>query len=231
MSRIHVRVATLALCAVAWLAFVPAQAAAQQQSFRGEKWQFNIPLNFTFSKQIDGQRGSSLDVNNDLSWGLGFGYHFNDRFLLGFQTTWMSASYDAKIPVDDDDDGTEDGTTTVGGRLDTFSLLGVGQFNLMDKQFTPFLRGSLGYNYLDSNIASGPPQGSCWWDPWWLVWRCGAWQPTYTRSSFTFGGAAGLRKEFNRSFFIEASFNIMWVDWPESTPSFSAIGINFGWLF
>ena len=158
MSRIHVRVLTLALCAIAWLAFVPASASAQQPSFRAEKWQFFVPLNFTFSKDLEGENGSMAEINNDLSWGFGFGYNFSNRFMLGFQTTWLGASYDATIPVDDDGDGTPDGPET-------------------------------------------------------------------------FGGSVGLRKELGRSFFLEGSYNLLWIAFSESTPSFSAIELNIGWLF
>jgi hypothetical protein len=230
MSRVHVRILTLALCALAWSALAPAPASAQQQSFRGDKWQFNIPLNFTFSKSIDGEGGSSVDLNNDFGWGLGFGYNFNRKFMLGFTATWLSAHYDATVPYDEDGDGNEDGVARVGGTLDATSLQAIGQYNFLENTFTPFLRGNLGFSYTDSNIPSAPPQGSCWWDPWW-GYVCGTWQPTYDRTSFSFGGSAGLRMEVSRSFFLEGSFNLLWVSYPESTPSFSAIQLNVGWLF
>lgn len=230
MNRIHVRILTLALCAVAWLAFVPASASAQQPSFRAEKWQFNIPLVFTFSKTLNGDGGSSAELNNDFGWGLGFSYNFNEKFNLGFNASWLSAHYDANIPYDDGGDGDQDGIATIGGTLDAASLQAVGQFNLMDRAFTPFVRGNLGLNYTDSNIPSAPPEGTCWWDPWW-GYVCGTWQPTYDRTSFAFGGSAGLRMELSRSFFLEGSFNLLWISFSNETPSFSGIQLNVGWMF
>ena len=230
MNRIHVRILTLALCAVAWLALVPASASAQQPSFRAEKWQFFVPLNFTFSKELEGENGSTAEINNDLSWGFGFGYNLSNRLMLGFQTTWLRASYDATIPIDEDGNETPDGTETFGGSLDAASIQAIGQFNLMESRFTPFVRGNLGVNFADSNIPSGPSQGTCWWDPWW-GYVCGTWRPTYTRTSFAFGGSVGLRKELGRSFFLEGSYNLLWVAFSESTPAFSAIELNIGWLF
>jgi hypothetical protein len=220
-----------AVClAIVGLAIVPAPAAAQQPSFRAEKWQFFVPLNFTFSKDLDGENGSKSELNNDVGWGLGFGYNFNNRYMLGFQATWLGASYDATIPYDENGDGEIDGTTRIGGTLDAASLQAIGQVNFMEGRFTPFVRGNLGINYADSNIPSAPPQGTCWWDPWW-GYVCGTWQPTYTRTSFAFGGSVGLRMEFGRSFFLEGSYNLLWVAFSESTPGFSAIELNIGWLF
>lgn len=230
MKKNHVRMLDLAVCAVAMLAADFAPAAAQTRSFREGKWQFSIPLNFTFSKEIDGEGESFVDLSNDFGWGLAFGYHFNNRFLLGFEGSWLRANYTASVEYDDEGDGDPDGTVDIGGNLDAASLQAVGQFNLIENRLTPFVRGNLGLTYSDSNIPSAPPQGSCWWDPWW-GYVCGTWQPTYDRTSFSFGGAVGGRAELNRSFFLEASFNLLWVSFSESTPSFSAIRLTAGWLF
>ena len=204
---------------------------ADAQARRDGKWQFSIPITFTFSQSIDGQGGSSIDLNNDVGWGFNFGYHLNERFMLGFETTWLRANYEAEVVTDDDGDGNPDGTVNVGGALDSLSLQGVGQFNILEGTlFTPFVRANLGMTYTDSNIASGPPQGGCWWDPWW-GYVCGSWRPTYDRTSFSFGGAAGVRADVSRSFFLELSFNGLWIDFADDTPFFDGIRLNVGWLF
>ena len=82
----------------------------------------------------------------------------------------------------------------------------------------------------DSNIASGPPVGSCWWHPWW-GYICNSWIPTYDRTSFSFGGGIGVRADVSRSFFLELSYNGLWVDFADSTPGFDGIRLNVGWLF
>ncbi len=223
------RILAIGLTAITWAALTAAPADAQTR--RDGKWQFSIPITFTFSQSIDGQGGSSIDLNNDVGWGFNFGYHLNERFLLGFEATWLRASYDATVVVDDDGDMIGDGTTNIGGTLDATSLQAVGQFNILEGTlFTPFVRANLGMTYTDSNIASGPPQGSCWWDPWW-GYICGTWRPTYDRTSFSFGGAAGVRADVSRSFFLELSFNGLWVDFADATPFFDGIRLNIGWLF
>ncbi len=212
-----------------WMGASAADADAQTR--REGKWQFNIPITFTFSQTIDGDGGSSVDMNNDVGFGFGFGYHLNEKFYLGGEFTWLGANYDANIPYDDDGDGTADGTSIIGGSLDASSFQAIGQYNFLEnKLFTPFVRANLGFTYTDSNIASGPPQGSCWWHPWW-GYICSSWLPTYDRTSFSFGGGVGVRADVSRNFFLEASFNGLWIDFDGSTPMFDGIRLNIGWLF
>ena len=231
MTRKHVPVRTMAVCLALALWMGASAANADAQTRREGKWQFNIPITFTFSQTLDGEGGSSLDLNNDVGWGFGFGYHLTENFFLGGEVTWLGANYDATIPYDDDGDGVSDGTSTIGGTLNASSFQAVGQYNFLEnKLFTPFVRANLGFTYTDSNIASGPPQGSCWWHPWW-GYICGTWVPTYDRTSFSFGGGVGVRADVSRSFFLEASFNGLWIDFANATPVFDGIRLNIGWLF
>ncbi len=206
-------------------------ANVDAQTRREGKWQFSIPITFTFGETIDGGNGSSMDLNNDVGFGFGFGYHLNEKFFVGGEVTWLGANYDATIPYDDDGNGNADGTATVGGTLDASSIQAVGQYNFLEnKLITPFVRANLGFTYTDSNIASGPPQGTCWWHPWW-GYICGSWVPTYDRTSFSFGGGVGVRADVSSTFFLEASFNGLWIDFANETPLFDGIRLNIGWLF
>jgi opacity protein-like surface antigen len=212
--------------AVAGMLATPADAEAQSREGR---WQFFVPITFNSGISLEGEGGSSLDLNDDVGWGFGFGYHLNDQFMIGFEGTWMSANYEARIPVDEDGDGTEDGLERIGGRLDAGSFLGVGQFNLLQgRRFTPFVQGKLGWSYSDSNIASAPPQGVCWWDPW-RGYICDVWQPTYSTWSFTYGVGAGIRAQLAPRFFLEGSYNGVWVDYDQETPRLDGFRLSIGW--
>jgi opacity protein-like surface antigen len=225
----HFRFESLLLVAVCALA-VPF-SSADAQTRRAERWQFSVPISFTFSQSVGGEGGSFVDVNNDVGWGFAFGYHFSEKFYLGGEATWIRAGYDATITIDDDGDENSDGTTVLGGTLDASSLQAVGQFNFLEGSvLTPFVRANLGMTYTDSNIASGPPQGTCWWHPWW-GYICDTWRPTYDRTSFSFGGGAGVRADVSRSFFLELSFNGLWIDLANETPLFDGIRMNVGWIF
>lgn len=206
-------------------------ATADAQTSRAEKWQFDIPITFTFSQTLEGEGGSSIDLNNDIGFGFGFGYFLSEKFFVGGEITWLRAGYEATIPFDEDGNENPDGTAKVGGTLDASSIQAVGQYYFLENSvITPFVRGNLGFTYTDSNIASGPPQGTCWWDPWW-GYVCGSWVPTYDRTSFSFGGGVGVRADVSRNFFLEASFNGLWIDFSNETPLFDGIRLNIGWLF
>lgn len=229
MQRVRWRSFMAGLVMALWMGATAASADAQTR--RDGRWQFSIPITFTFSQSIDGQGESFVDVNNDVGWGFGFGYHLSQKFFLGGEVTWIRAGYEATIPYDDDNDENPDGITTIGGALDASSFQAVGQYNFLEGSLlTPFVRANLGGTYTDSNIASGPPVGSCWWHPWW-GYICNSWIPTYDRTSFSFGGGIGVRADVSRSFFLELSYNGLWVDFADSTPGFNGIRLNIGWLF
>lgn len=209
----------------------PADAA---MSDREEKWQFYFPITYSSSESFNGSGGSSVDLSSDLGWGFAFGYNFNERWMLGFEITWLSANYEARIPVDNSPpDGVADGpAATVSGTLDSSSLQVVGQFNFMETRVTPFIRASLGSTYTDTNIPSGPPTGTCWWHPWY-GYICGTWQPTYDQNSFSYAAGLGVRADVGEAFYLELSYNQLWIDFSSasSTPSFNGGRLNIGWVF
>ncbi|HXV74987.1 MAG TPA: outer membrane beta-barrel protein [Candidatus Polarisedimenticolaceae bacterium] len=213
------------VCSTARLS--PALAA---DSERAERWQFQIPITFTSSETFDGEADSFLEVSDDVGWGFGFGYHANERLYVGFDLTFIQASYDASVEFDLDNDMVSDGTVTLGGTLDASAAQFAGQYNFLDNTITPFVRGNFGWTYIDSNIPSGPTEGVCWWDPWW-GYVCDTWQPTYDDTSFSYGLGVGVRADVSQSFFLDLSYNQFWIDLSESTPSFNGVRLNFGWMF
>jgi len=210
------------------LSLSPAVAAA---SDREERWQFYFPLTYTASKSYT-SGPSSIDISSDLGWGFAFGYNFTERWSLGFEITWTQSNYTATVPVDDDPPGGPNtGTQTLNSRLDASSLQIVGQFNFLETAVTPFIRAGLGSTFTDSNIVSGPPSGSCWWDPWFWVWRCGTFYPTYNTNSFSYQVGIGLRADVGDAFYLEVAYNQLWIDFNQVTPDFGAGRLNVGWLF
>jgi hypothetical protein len=209
----------------------PLDAECQFIPPREGQWQFSIPINFVGGEQIEGEGGSALDMNDDVGWGFAFGYHVNNRFMVGFESTWLTANYDATIAIDQGGDGTSDGLTTLGGTLEAGSFMAVGQFNVIETgRFSPFIQGKLGTTYADSNIPSAPAEGVCWWDPWW-GYVCDVWQPTFSSWSFAYGGALGLRAQLGPQFFLEGSYNLLWVDLDQGNPSFDGFRLNIGWSY
>jgi hypothetical protein len=207
-----------------------APRAAAADSDRGGKWQGSIPITFTFGADYDNDF-TNVSVSDDIGWGFGFGYNLNERFLVGTEITWISANYGAHIATDFDGDQIPDDSVDISGTLDAANLQFFGQWNILKGRFTPFLRASLGSTWIDSNIPSGPATGTCWWDPWW-GYICDTWQPTFEDTAFAYGAAAGFRAELTPAFFVEGSYNVLWIDFDKAgTQDLDGVRINAGWTF
>ena len=228
--RTPLMVLTLGLCAAACLVSGLSPAAAAD-SERAETWQFYIPVTYISSESFDGESLTTVNLAGDTGFGFAFGYNFNERFLLGFEITFMDMNFDASIARDDDMDGDPDSFLELSGTLDSSSLQFTGQFNFLEKAVTPFIRVSLGSTYIDSNIPDGPPTGSCWWHPWWGQ-ICGVWQPTHDDTVFSYSAGVGLRWELTDTFYTELSANRLWIDVDVGdSPELDATRFQFGWLF
>jgi opacity protein-like surface antigen len=209
-------------------ALAPYTMAADSQ--RTGRWQFSFPITFTSGAGYDSEE-SSVDVNDDVGWGLGFAYHTNEHLTFGSEFTWIEANYDAHVATDFDGDQIADDSIDVSGSLDATNLQFFGQYNFMARRFSPFVRASLGWTWVDSNIPSGPATGTCWWHPWY-GYICDTWQPTFDDTSFAYGAAGGIRGELTDRFFVEASYNLLWIDFDKAgTQDFDGFRLNLGWLF
>ena len=202
----------------------PAVAA---DSEREDTWQFYIPVTYSSSERFDGEGGTFVDLGSDVGWGFAFAYNFPERWMLGFEITWINKNYEARLVADDGNRT----PTDITGSLDSSSLQVVGQFNLLDKRFTPFVRAGIGSTYIDTRIPSGPTQGSCWWHPWW-GYICDTWQPTYDKNSFSYSAGVGLHGDITDTFYLELSVNKLWIDLSNaSTPELTGTRLNIGWIF
>ncbi len=201
-------------------------AAAGTFSDRAKKWQFAFGPHYTNSTSVDFDGGASADIDSDWGGYLGFGYNFDEKLALDFDISWGSASYTGTRVLQNNT------KETISGRLDTSST----RFNLlyyfMDKALTPFVAGNIGWTWIDSNIAAGPPVTGCWWDPWW-GWVCSGVQPTYGSTEFSYGVSLGFRYDVNQSFFMRGSVGNNWVDISNtsSTPDVTFYRYDFGFMF
>src|SRR5262245_7734266 len=185
MRLIHPRLTMTMMLAVATILILAAALpnAAAAESERDQHWQFSVPLTFTSGASYDSQEGTSIDVSDDLGWGFSFGYNLNKHLLFGCDFTWLSANFNATVATDSTGSGVPDSSVNLAGTLDASNLQFFAQYNIMKGRITPFVRGSIGWSWIDSNIPSGPATGTCWWDPWY-GYVCNTWQPTYSNSQF-----------------------------------------------
>jgi hypothetical protein len=208
--RTGIRIIVVALVVAAIGAMLPVPADAQgftavRPGGRGGSWDFLLPITYSESATIDGQGGSSVDLNADWGMGFGFGYNFTDRFQLNGIFTWASRSYDATIVQDD---GT---TRRYNNYLDssTFSLNGV--FYFLDGDITPFVSGGVGITYVDTNIQNGVGSTACWYDPWW-GYVCSSYVPTKTENDLSYNAGIGVRFDINRQFGMQGGYYKSWID-------------------
>ncbi|SMF00620.1 Outer membrane protein W [Alteromonadaceae bacterium Bs31] len=202
------------------------QALAQQNaSFRSGKMESSFVLRYQEDMSIKYQGGSGVDVGSDYGWGFRFGYNYTPKFNVGFQFDWMSAPYSAYLaPADDETE-----PQTIRHKMDQWGGTVKGIYHFSENRFTPYIEGGLGWATIDSNIASSPPVGGCWWHPWW-GYVCDTWQSSYTDTSFSYELGAGLRLELNNRTFIRASVSRKWIDsdFASSQPEFYYAQIEIG---
>ena len=206
-------------------AWIPRAAAADSE--RAGKWQGSIPITFTSGADYNSE-GTSVNINDDLGWGFGFGYNLTDHFMVGIrlhlaerQLRRERRDRHRQRP----DPGLQGATSREHSTPPTSSSSGSTTFS--KGRITPFLRASFGLDLdrLEHPVGSGDGDllvGS-------LVWAISA-TPGNLRSrplSFAYGAAAGLRAELGERFFIEGSYNVLWVDFDRAgTQSFDGIRLN-----
>jgi opacity protein-like surface antigen len=221
----------VAMGTVGWFAAGASSVLAAQKSSdskRTETWEFTLPVRYLPSTEIKFDHGSSINVHDDIGWGFGIGYNFNERFNLGFEFAWTSANYKATIASagvqpDYQASGTLDATSS------TFNFT----YNILPKHVTPYLTVSGGWSWIDSNIPNGPPQTGCWWDPWY-GYICTSYVDTRSESGFSYGFGAGLRVDVKESFFLRFGVNDTWQDYgnySSSAPDIVTYRVDMGWKF
>ena len=200
--------------------------------YQGRKGRYEITLQprYAAGKDIDGTGGSKIALDPGWGLGAGFGYNLTDRFALHLDGSWTRANYQATISTTDTG-GNPAGSTTAGGTLDTATVALNASYYILDGPLTPFLLGGIGWTFVDSNIPSGPPQGVCWYDPWY-GYVCTSYRNTYTRNYFSYNLGAGVRWDPIPGFFLRGAVGLQWVDLGEpGTTDFLGGRLDVGYMF
>jgi opacity protein-like surface antigen len=195
---------------------------------RAGGWEWSAAGVFQQSKKVGSEGGSTLDVDSGIGIGFSVGYNFSNRLTLGFDLDYLRPDYRAVLV----DDQVPAGVTTIDHEFTQFNSRIKGTFNFMETPFTPFVEAGIGWTFIDSNVADGPPITGCWWHPYW-GYICDSFYSTFTETSFSYGAGVGLRYQFVGGTFIKASYNVWEMDGVGSTddPTLDAARIEFGWGF
>jgi opacity protein-like surface antigen len=181
---------------------LPSVTLAQGNSSRGKanSWEFTLGGIYQYGERASGTGGSSLDMSSDLGFAFNLGYHFTNKLALGADFDFLSPSYTAIIADENDPSNTQ----RIDHKLSQFNGRLKGTCNFIDGPFTPFVEVGLGWTYMDSNVANGPPVTGCWWDPWW-GYICSGFYQTFSGTDFSYGGSLGARYDIAGGSFIRAS--------------------------
>ena len=191
-------------------------------------WEFRIGPVFQESKNVSFNGGSSANINSTTGIKVGAGYYVLDQLIIGGNFGYGQSNFNGTVQG-----GTPGLAAQIeNGHVDFSTLMFDATYTLLTGAFKPYGKVGLGWNWVNTNIASGPPQVGCWWDPWW-GYICNGYQPTHGASSFAYQIGAGLQGNFSRSFAVDLDYQYTWIDLhnTSSTPGFGAIELLFIWRF
>ncbi|WP_245942493.1 porin family protein [Candidatus Colwellia aromaticivorans] len=192
---------------------------------RDGKWEASFITLNSLSSDISGENGSAVDIDSDIGWGFTLGYNVNPHVLVNFEFSSTSPKYDATLVSEDDN------TYNIKHKMNIYNSQFNVVYNFMTEQFTPFVQAGAGWSYLDSNIADGPPNTICWWDPWW-GYICEGYQNTHNDTRFSYNVAAGFRYELDNSIFFRASYQQNWITMSNSDDlSMGMVHLEIGSIF
>ena len=210
---------------LAMLALAP--AAFAQSADRAGTWETRLDIVYQNSSDWDFNGGTTADVDSDTSFLIGASYHLSDNLELGGSATFGQTDYTADIV------GVQIGEIfSVEGEYEYTSLIFDATWNFLPGAFSPFVSANAGWSWVDTNIATEPPQTGCWWDPWW-GYVCTTFQDTKSIDGFAYGFDVGARYDFSDSIAAHLSYRMMWVDLDnaDGTPDIDGFRLGIGWKF
>jgi opacity protein-like surface antigen len=177
------------------MATIVSAQAAEPFKGRATNWEFTIGGNYVDEATIDFDGGTQLESNSTSGIILGLGYNYTDKLATNVQLGWNSINYTAERMLD------TGSTQTVAGTVD-YSVIQLNvMYHFLKGAVSPYVVGGLGRTFIDTNIPSGPPVGTCWYDPWW-GYVCGEYQPTQSDSFTSFNVGVGMRWDINQKIFL-----------------------------
>lgn len=218
---------------IALLAIVASPLAWSQGAFRygpderAGEWNLSLMAAYQGEESVSGENGSGIKLKDDWGFGFAVGYNFNNHLALSGEFTFFDPNYDYTIVPD----GPNPTPETFSHEASIFNAMMKGTYNILSGPITPFIDITLGWQSVDSNVASGPPATGCWWDPWW-GYVCRNFWNTYSDSGMTYGAGIGLRWDVSRAMFLRASYSAMKADTGRSgDPTFDMGRLEVGWRY
>lgn len=187
-------------------------------------WEFRIGPVFTESKNISFDGGSTAHLKSDTGFKIGTGYYVTDQLIIGGNFGYGRSDFNGTVQ------GTNGAVALENGRVDLSTLMFDATYTFLQGPIKPFGVVGLGWNWASTNIASGPPQTGCWWDPWW-GYICSGYQPTHGSSSFAYQIGGGVQFNFSQAFAVNADYKYTVIDLhnASSKPGIGSIELMLLW--
>ena len=192
---------------------------------RDTGWEFGGELIYQTSQDISGDNGSTAALDDDIGLALTFGYRVNANLEVQFGVDWNTVDYTAHLVSED----FPNISANVDGEMESFTTRVGLNYNFIDGPITPYVNGTIGYSFIDTNIPDGPPQTGCWWDPWYGQ-ICGTWQNTRSLDKFIYGAGLGVRWDTSDTLSVRLEYQKRWIDASDAgSPDFDQfkLGVTF----
>ena len=197
-------------------------------------WEFRIGPVFTESKNLSFNGGSNANLDSTTGVKIGTGWYVSPHLAIGMNFAWANTSFSGTVCNTSIACSAANAPSVhiENGHVDFSTLNFDATYTFLDGPIKPLIIGGLGWQWLNTNIASAPPQTGCWWDPWW-GYVCSTWQPTHGSSSFTYQVGAGLQVDFSHSFAVNVDYRYTWFSLTHAngTPAIGSVELLFIWRF
>ena len=183
---------------------------------------------FTDGKKYSFEGGSTATTSTSTGIVLGFAKNFNAHLAAGVEFEWTDQDYRATVQPGP---GNPNLAGQYNSSIESRTIRFFGTYNLLEKDFTPYVTGGMGWTYIDTNIPAGLPENVCWAYPWYGGY-CTSYVPTQTTTKFSYNAGAGLRLDAGKGVF-RVAVNSQWYDFGGSYGSGNVIQyrIDFGTKF
>lgn len=185
--------------------FASSAVAEIPNSYRTERWEGSFRVIGLQGQTVSGERGSSVDITDDVGFGFDMAYNRDEHLSFGFALEWVETDFRT------DNDGVTGDDFDGRGELEMTTMNLNATWHFVNKALTPYVHGAVGATYLDTNVATGPSVPVCWYDPWWGYY-CGLDTPTLSDTVFSYEAGAGLRLDMTDTAFMRAGYSQQWLD-------------------
>ena len=205
-------------------------AAAHLQPMQmddGSPWQARIGASYQPTTDVNFDGGSRVEFNSSTAFLIGIGYELSNHFEIGANFTYDDRDYEGLLAGDEPDED-----FPVLGNMETMGVMFDLSYYFLTGRFRPFVTTAAGWNFVDTNVETRPPQIGCWWNPWY-GYICESFQDTKNVDGFAYQVGAGVNYRITPTISLSGSYKMSWLDMPKAdgTPTFDAIQLILNWGF